>query len=46
MALRRGWFPWSNVTESLAIVEATDRVEEALTALQAEAARVLEEILD
>ena len=46
MALRRGWFPWSNVTESRAIVEATDRVEEALTALQAEAARVLEEILD
>ena len=46
MALRRGWFPWSNVIESRAIVEATDRVEEALTALQAEAARVLEEILD
>ena len=46
MALRRGWFPWSNVTESREIVEATDRVEEALTALQAEAARVLEEILD
>ena len=46
MALRRGWFPWSNVTESRAIVEATDRVEEALTALQAEAARVLEGVLD
>ena len=46
MALRRGWFPWSNVTESREIVEATERVEEALTVLQAEAALVLEGILD
>ena len=44
--MHRGWFPWSNVTESRAIVEATDRVEEALTALQAEAARGLKKILD
>lgn len=46
MALHREWFPWNNVAQSRAVVEAADRVEEAITVLRTEAGRVLDGILN
>ena len=46
MAFHREWFPWNNVAQSRAVVEAADRVEETITVLETEAGLVLDGILN
>ena len=45
-AFHRAWFPWNNVAQSRAVVEAADRLEEAISVLKIEAGLVLDGILN